>query len=74
VIGRAMPGGGPGATDRERLERELSEAETLLAAARGRLANPAFIAKAPPAVVAGARVSETELAATVSRLRERLGR
>jgi valyl-tRNA synthetase len=60
--------------DRARLERELADAERLLAAARARLANEAFTAKAPPAIVDGARASEAELADQVDRLRSRLGR
>ena len=43
-----------------------------LAAARARLANPAFTAKAPPAIVDGARARAAELADQVARLRERL--
>jgi valyl-tRNA synthetase len=58
--------------ERTRLERELSDAERHLAAARARLANEAFTAKAPPAVVEGARASEAELADQVDRLRARL--
>jgi len=68
----------PGAThddaadlERERLERELAEAEGWLAAARERLANEAFIARAPAAVVEGARAREAELADQVARLRDR---
>ena len=60
--------------ERARLERELSEAEGWLAAARARLANDAFLAKAPPAVVEGARAREVELVDQVERLRDRLGR
>jgi valyl-tRNA synthetase len=60
------------ALERARLERELAEAETWLAAARERLANEAFTAKAPPPVVEGARAREAELAEQVERLRERL--
>jgi valyl-tRNA synthetase len=60
--------------DRARLEKELAEAESFLAAARARLANEAFIAKAPPAVVEGARAREAELADQVERLRGRIGR
>jgi valyl-tRNA synthetase len=60
------------AAERARLERELVEAEGLLAAARARLANEAFTSKAPPSVVAGARAREAELADQVARLRERL--
>ena len=62
-----------GSGDRERLQKELAEAERFLAAARDRLSNEAFMSKAPPAVVDGARAREAELADTVSRLRERLG-
>jgi valyl-tRNA synthetase len=60
--------------DRARLEKELAEAEGFLAAARARLANESFTAKAPPAVVEGARAREAELADTVGRLRARLDR
>jgi valyl-tRNA synthetase len=60
------------ALERARLERELAEAEGWLAAARARLANEAFMAKAPPAVVEGARDREAELAEQVERLRARL--
>ena len=57
-----------------RLERELGEAEGWLLAARARLTNAAFMAKAPPPVVAGARAREAELADQVDRLRARLSR
>jgi valyl-tRNA synthetase len=60
--------------DRSRLERELAEAEGWLAAARERLANESFIARAPASVVEGARAREAELADQVVRLRERLSR
>ncbi len=62
------------ALERARLTRELADAEAWLAAARERLTNEAFIAKAPPAVVEGARAREAELADQVDRLRDRLGR
>jgi len=58
--------------DRARLERELAEAEGMLAAARARLANEAFVSRAPRAVVDGARSRATELEALVARLSERL--
>jgi valyl-tRNA synthetase len=66
--------GDDGARDAERgrLERELAEARGWLAAARDRLSNEAFIAKAPPNVVDGARARETELADQVARLEDRL--
>ncbi len=72
AAGRIDVGGG--AADRARLERELAEAEGFLEAARARLANDAFTAKARPAVVEGARARQAELAEQVARLRERLGR
>jgi len=62
------------AADHARLEKELLDAERLLAAARQRLANEAFMAKAPRAIVDGARAREAELADQVRRLRERAGR
>ena len=58
--------------EQARLERELADAEGWLAAARARLANDAFTAKAPPSVVEGARAREAELADQVTRLRARL--
>ncbi len=58
--------------ERARLERELEEARGWLAAARARLANEAFISKAPPAVVDGARAREAELVDQVERLEDRL--
>lgn len=60
------------ARDRARLERELAEAEGMLAAARARLANEAFVGKAPPAVVEGARARAAELEELVERLSQRL--
>jgi valyl-tRNA synthetase len=60
------------ALERARLERELTEAEGWLAAARDRLANGSFMAKAPPAVIEGARAREAELAEQVDRLRDGL--
>lgn len=58
--------------DRDRLTRELAEAEGWLTAARARLMNDSFISKAPPDVVAGARAREAELEDQVARLRDRL--
>jgi len=54
--------------------RELAQAEAMLEAARGRLANEAFVSNAPPQIVAGAREREAELADQVTRLADRLGR
>jgi valyl-tRNA synthetase len=75
LVGVGTVGGATAAdagADRARLEKELADAEGYLAAVRARLANDAFTAKAPPAVVEGARASEAELADQVDRLRARL--
>jgi valyl-tRNA synthetase len=64
--------GDAAALDRARLEKELLTATSLLDAARARLANDAFVSKAPPPVVQGARRSEAELSEQVARLTERL--
>jgi valyl-tRNA synthetase len=73
ATGAAAGDAGAASLDRARLERELADAEGWLAAARERLANESFTARAPAAVVEGARVREAELADQVARLRERLG-
>jgi valyl-tRNA synthetase len=59
--------------DRARLERELAEAQGLLAASRARLANEAFTSKASSAVVDGVRARAAELEELVGRLAQRLG-
>jgi valyl-tRNA synthetase len=59
--------------ERARLEKELAEAERLLGAARSRITDEAFLAKAPPHIVEGALAREVELVDQVGRLRERLG-
>jgi valyl-tRNA synthetase len=58
--------------ERARLAKELSEAESRLAAVRARLTDAGFLGKAPPHVVDGARASEAELTDQVERLRDRL--
>ena len=58
--------------DRARLERELADAQGLLASARARLANEAFTSKAPQAVVEGAQARAMELEELVNRLAQRL--
>ena len=73
VVGTPQADPAAAEADRARLEKELAEAERLLDAARGRLLNDSFMAKAPPAVVEGARAREAELADQVDRLRDRLG-
>ena len=71
-IRSAATGAEAAASERARLERDLAEAEGWLLAARTRLTDDAFLAKAPPDVVARARARETELADQVERLRDRL--
>ncbi len=70
----AEPLAAAAALERERLEGDLAEAERWLAAARARLANDDFVAKAPAAVVEGARAREAQLAEQVATLRDRLAR
>ncbi len=59
--------------DRARLEKELAEAEKLLASTRAKLANEDFVSKAPANVVEGVRAREVELAELAERLRGNLG-
>jgi valyl-tRNA synthetase len=72
VVGQPVADRQVQALERARLERELAEAEERLAAARARLANPAFVERAPAAIVEGARARAAELAAEVDRIRGRL--
>jgi valyl-tRNA synthetase len=58
--------------DRARLEKELAEAERLLAGTRAKLANDSFVSKAPANVVDGVRAREAELTELAQRLREHL--
>jgi valyl-tRNA synthetase len=73
VLGRPVVDEAAAAVERARLSRDLEDAERALAAALARLGNADFVAKAPPAVVDGARSRAAELGETVARLRERLG-
>ena len=58
--------------ERERIERDLKEAEKLAANARAKLENPKFISGAPPEVVAKARAQFEEHTDRVSKLRAQL--
>jgi valyl-tRNA synthetase len=58
--------------DRARLARELEETERLLAGTQARLADDAFVAKAPEHVVAGVRARAAELERLAATLREHL--
>jgi valyl-tRNA synthetase len=73
VLGRPVADEAATTLERTRLQRELADAERLLSAASARLANPEFVARAPAAVVDGARAREADLSEQVPRLRERLG-
>ncbi|MEP6639831.1 MAG: class I tRNA ligase family protein, partial [Chloroflexota bacterium] len=70
----SQPDAGANALERDRLERDLAEAEGWLAAARKRLANESFVSRAPGPVVDAARAREAELDDHVAKLRDRLGR
>jgi valyl-tRNA synthetase len=75
TLGEAAPGG-DGAADagqRARIEKELSQAEAALVAARARLGDATFLEKAPAHIVEGARAREAELAERVEKLRASLG-
>jgi valyl-tRNA synthetase len=60
--------------DRARLQRELEETEALLASTRAKLANEAFVSRAPQPVVQGVWDTEAQLQALAERLREHLGK
>jgi len=66
------PDTGPTERDRERLEKELADAEGFLIATRARLANEAFVQRAPTDVVAAARARAEELDDQIAKLRARL--
>jgi valyl-tRNA synthetase len=57
----------------ERIARERTEAERLLASTRERLADARFIERAPAEVVEGARRRAAELEARIARLTQHLG-
>ena len=65
-----------GATDRDaerqRLEKQVEDAEKRLLGVEKRLGNPAFLEKANPKAVEGARAQKAELEATIESARARL--
>ncbi|MDQ3554534.1 MAG: class I tRNA ligase family protein, partial [Chloroflexota bacterium] len=69
---RLARGGSDPTLERERLSKELAEAERMLAETEARLANEDFVKRAPGPVVQAARDRLTELGARVERLRARL--
>ena len=70
VRSEAEADAGTAERDRARLDKELAEAERLLAAARVRLEDPRFAERAPAPVVDGARARVAELEERVARLRQ----
>ena len=70
--GRVSTDGAARSAQSARRARELREAEAALARAEARLANPSFTARAPAAVVAGARERAAELRERVAHLRAAL--
>ena len=60
------------AAEKLRLGKELARLEGEIVKANGKLSNEAFVAKAPPAVIAQERKRVAEFAATVDKVREQL--
>ncbi|RMD72660.1 MAG: valine--tRNA ligase, partial [Chloroflexi bacterium] len=60
------------AAERDRLQKELAQAETDVARRSARLANESFVSKAPPHVVQKEREALAAAEAAVARLRERI--
>jgi valyl-tRNA synthetase len=58
--------------DRERLAKEITELEKVIANSQRQLSNEAFIAKAPEKIVAGMRQKQAEYEAQVAKLRAAL--
>ena len=58
--------------ERARIDKEMGQANEILARVRGKLGSPDFVAKAPPEVVAKERTRLAELEAGLDRLREQL--
>jgi valyl-tRNA synthetase len=71
-VALAAEAGGLGAAERERLSRELDKLAVEIERAERRLADTAFLAKAPPAVVAGGRERLAELRERHQRIRASL--
>ncbi|AVP58327.1 valine--tRNA ligase [Pulveribacter suum] len=62
------------AAERARLGKEAARLEAEIAKAGAKLANEAFVAKAPPAVIAQEKQRVSDYGATLARLREQLAR
>ncbi|AVS75001.1 valine--tRNA ligase, partial [Paracidovorax cattleyae] len=62
------------AAEKARLSKEIGRIEGEIAKARGKLANEAFVAKAPPAVIEQEQKRVADFGATLERLRDQLAR
>ncbi len=62
------------AAERARLGKEAARLEGEIAKAGAKLSNEAFVAKAPPAVIAQEKKRVSDFGATLARIREQLAR
>ena len=62
------------AAEKARIGKELARIEGEIAKATAKLGNEAFVAKAPPAVIAQEKQRVADFSATVLRLRDQIGR
>jgi valyl-tRNA synthetase len=62
------------AAEKLRIAKEIARLEGELTKASGKLSNEAFVAKAPPAVIAQERQRMADFGSTLDKLREQLGR
>jgi valyl-tRNA synthetase len=62
------------AAEKLRLGKEITRLETEIAKAQGKLSNEAFVAKAPPAVIAQERQRLADFGGTLQKVREQLQR
>ncbi|MGP1516107.1 MAG: valine--tRNA ligase [Ottowia sp.] len=62
------------AAERARLGKEVARIEAEIAKARAKLANQAFVAKAPPAVIEQEQKRQADFSAALARLQEQLAR
>ena len=58
--------------DREKIGREITELEKVIANSERQLSNEAFLAKAPEKIVAGTRQKQAEYEAQLAKLRAAL--
>jgi valyl-tRNA synthetase len=62
------------AAERARLQKEIARVEGEIAKAGAQLANPNFVDRAPPAIVAQMRERLAAFKATLKKLRDQLGK